>query len=320
MENEPQNGSLKKRFSRFVLLLATPEPKFLLPGSIPVIIGTSLGFAVSRSLDVLLAILALLSIVALNAGSNMTNDYFDHLSGNDWLNKNPTPFGGGSGYIQKGIISPFQMISAALILLALGSLTGLVIVFITKSFFILILGLIGLVGGFFWTAPPLRFCYRFIGEPYIFTLFGPLPVYGAYYLQTRSIDFLPLLPAVIIGLLIAMVAEINSFPDRQADLAVNKKTFVVRYGPESAVKLYRICIALTYPAALTGLFFEPLFWACLLYICTFPLALFGMKIANAENLTKNRSCLPNKFTIAFHSLAGLLLSLGFIIHYFTSQP
>ena len=54
-------------------------------------------------------------------------------------------------------------------------------------------------------------------------LFGLFPVYGAYFLQTKYIDTLPLLPALIISLHIFLVILINEFPDAQADLLLTKK-------------------------------------------------------------------------------------------------
>jgi len=53
------------------------------------------------------------------------NDYFDHLSRNDWNNQTPTPFSGGSRMIQEGIIKPNLILIVALTSFALGSLIGL---------------------------------------------------------------------------------------------------------------------------------------------------------------------------------------------------
>ncbi len=130
-------------------------------------------------------------MMALHAGANIANDYFDSLSGNDWANKNVTPFSGGRQFIQQNILSPKATLAASLFCLALGALLGLVILYLTHSWFILILGLIGLLGGFFYTAPPVKLGYRGVGEIAIAFLFGILPVYGSYYLQTGAIDIIP---------------------------------------------------------------------------------------------------------------------------------
>ena len=310
----------KTSLSRALLLLYRPRPQFLLPGAIAVMIGSSLGFAVAGELNFALAFLALVSIVLLNGGANMVNDYFDHLSGNDWVNENPTPFSGGSRHIQKGIVSPKQMIIAGMGALAAGSLVGFIIVFMTGSIFVLSLGIAGVFGAFFWTAGPVKLCYRFVGEPFIFILFGPLPVWGAYYLQTGRVDMNPLIPGIIIGIIIAMVLEVNTFPDRRADAAVNKRTFVVRFGPKAGVIFYRASISATYVFAVAGLFLEgPVFWGSAAYLITLPIGLAAMKKADVKRLTEPSHVAANKLTIMYHSVAGVLMSAAFIAFSFVNR-
>ena len=195
--------------SKLMTLFLATRPKHLVAGAAPVIVGSCLGYATLGSFNVLLFVLALLSIILLQAGANMANDYFDHVSGNDWANKNPTPFSGGSRFIQQGLLSPKAMLLAALAALALGCAIGVVILILTQSLFILILGLIGVLGGFFYTANPIKLGYRMVGEFVIFLLFGLLPVYGAYYLQTQSIDAVALVPGILVGILIFLIILIS---------------------------------------------------------------------------------------------------------------
>ncbi|MHC4239825.1 MAG: UbiA family prenyltransferase, partial [Planctomycetota bacterium] len=163
-----------KQPSVLTLFLAC-RPKFLTASAAPVLVGSALGYAAADTFSPVLFILALLAIMALHAGANMANDYFDHLSG-------------GSRFIQQGVLSPKAILLAALVALTTGSIIGLIIVLLTQSLFILVVGLIGLLGGFFYTAPPLRLGYRGIGEFVIAILFGLLPVCASYHLQTRTID------------------------------------------------------------------------------------------------------------------------------------
>jgi len=300
---------------RIVVLLCTPEPRFLLPGAAPVLVGSSLGFAAAGAFNPVLAVLALVSIVAINAGANMVNDYFDHLSGNDWVNENPTGFGGGSRYIQNGIVTPQAMKAAGLTLLTIGSFTGLTIVYLTGSIFILILGIIGVLGGYFWTAPPGKFCYRYVGEPFIFTLFGLLPVYGSYYLQTGRIDLLGLVPACLVGILICLVLLVNSFGDMAADAAVGKKTLVVRYGVSVGIRVYRILLVAGYVIAAAAIFVLPYMrFAAGLFLLTMPMAVFAIKVANKKNLTTPGHSLANKITLILHSTGSAALAVGFIVY------
>ena len=92
-------------------------------------------------------------------------------------------------------------------------------------------------------------------------LFGLLPVYGAYYLQTKTIDVFVLFPAIIVGILIFLVILINEFPDFAADSAVNKRTLVVHFGPVVSVWVYRIALAISFILAVVMLMQSSMFFA-----------------------------------------------------------
>ena len=295
-----------------VFFLAS-RPKFLIASAAPALVGTSLGYATSNTFHPLLFILGLLAIMALHSGANLANDYFDHISGNDWANKNPTPFSGGSRFIQKGILSPKMILLTAIIALAVGSAIGAVILFLAKSLFILILGLIGILGGFFYTAPPLKLGYRCVGEFVIALLFGLLPVYGSYYLQTGTIDTIPILPACIVSILIFLVIFVNEFPDAAADAAVNKRTLVVRFGTPISVWIYRIALVISFILATVSLTYRLMFLAGLFYLFTLPIAFVAIKVVNKEDLAKPGQYRASQLTVLLHTLGSLTLAAGFIM-------
>jgi len=299
--------------SKFITLFHACRPKFLVAGAAPILVGSFLAYATTGSFNLGLFILALLAILALQAGANMANDYFDHISGNDWVNKNPTPFSGGRRYIQQGILSARATLLTALFFFTLGSAIGIVIVLLTKSLFILIIGLIGLLGGFFYTAPPLKIGYRCAGELVIALLFGLFPVYASYYLQTETIDTVPLLPAAIVAILIFLVILINEFPDAPADAAVNKITLVVYFGVPASMWIYRIALIGSFVTAAAMLPHRPLFFAGLLYLITMLIAAFAIKSANEKDLSTPGQYRSSQITVLLHAIGSLALTIGFII-------
>lgn len=309
---------MESRFenSKLIILFLASRPKFLVASAAPVLVGSALGYAATGTFQPMLFILALLAIMALHAGANITNDYFDHTSRNDWLNLNPTPFSGGSRYIQDGIISPRATLLAALVSLTVGSAIGLVIVLLTKSVFILILGLIGLLGGFFYTASPIRLGYHCIGEFVIMLLFGLLPVYGSYYLQTGTIDTAPILPACLVSMLIFLVILVNEFPDVAADAAVNKKTLVVRFGVPASVWIYRTALVLSYIISAVMLAYRLMFFAGLLYLLTLPIAVAAIKFANKKDLATPGQYRASQIAVLLHAIGSLALTVGFLISAF----
>jgi 1,4-dihydroxy-2-naphthoate octaprenyltransferase len=305
-----KSGSKK---SKLKSLFIASRPNFLAASAAPVLVGSTLGYAITGSFNFGLFILAMVAIMLMHAGANMANDYFDHTSGNDWVNKNVTPFSGGSRYIQEGILSPRTELLAALAAFAVGSAIGLVIVILTKSLFILVIGVLGLLGGFFYTAPPIKLGYRCVGEPVIALLFGLLPVFGSYYLQTGQIDIIPLLPAGIVAVLIFLIILINEFPDLAADSTVSKKTLIVRFGVPTSVWIYRIALLSGFIFAAAMLISRSMFLAGLLYLFTLPLAALAVKSANKEDLVKPGLFRANLLTVILHSAGSLALTIGFII-------
>jgi 1,4-dihydroxy-2-naphthoate octaprenyltransferase len=299
--------------SKFKSIFLASRPNFLTASVAPVLVGSSLAYTITGSFNFGFFILAMLSIMALHAGANMANDYFDHLSKNDWINNNVTPFSGGGRSIQKGELTPKAVLLTALILLAAGSAIGLIIVILSKSIFILVLGIIGLLGGFFYTAPPIKLGYRCVGEIVIALLFGLLPVFGSYYLQTGVIDIIPLLPAIIVGILIFLIIFINEFPDLAADASVNKTTLIVRFGVPTSVWIYRIALISGFILAAAMLIYRSMFLAGLLYLFTLPVAVLAVKSANKEDLAKPGQFKANQLTVLLHTAGSLALTIGFVI-------
>jgi 1,4-dihydroxy-2-naphthoate octaprenyltransferase len=295
-----------------VIFLAS-RPQYLGASVAPVLVGSALGFAVSGSFHLGLFLLAVFAIMALHAGANVTNDYFDHVSRNDWVNENPTPFSGGRQFIQRGILSPRATLQAGLGYLALGVGLGLVIVALSQSAFVLGVGVAGVLGAYFYTAGPVRLGYRGVGEIVIGILFGILPVYVSYFLQARSVDLLPLLPALIVAILIFLVILINEFPDLPADSQVHKRTLVVVFGMPACLRIYRATLLTSYVAAALMLLRPVTFFAGAFYLLTLPLAVFALRAANLEDLVKPGLYRVNQLTILLHNAGSLTLAAGLLV-------
>ncbi len=300
--------------SKWIILFLAMRPNHLAASAAPIVVGSCLGYATVGSFNVPLFVLALLSIMLLQAGANMANDYFDHLSKNDWVNKNPTPFSGGSRFIQEGLLTPKAMLFASLAALSFSCCFGIVILVLTQSLFILALGLLGLLGGFFYTAGPIKLSYRTVGEFVIFLLIGLLPVYGAYFLQTGRIDAVALVPGLLVGILIFLVILVNEFPDAAADAAVNKKTLIVVFGVPASAWIYRIALIASFVIAIAAaMLYRPMFYAGLLYLLTLPVAILVLKAVNTEDLAKPGQFKASQITVLLHTIGSLTLAIGFVI-------
>ena len=84
----------------------TVRGPFFTTSIVPVLLGTSIALWEKAGIDWTRFILSIAVVLACHGGSNLLNDYYDHLSTNDDINTNRSPFNGGSGSIQEGIVVP----------------------------------------------------------------------------------------------------------------------------------------------------------------------------------------------------------------------
>ncbi len=216
--------------------------------------------------------------------------------------------------IQNNLLSPKEILTGSLIFLTIGAVLGIAILIMTKSLLVLALGIIGILGGFFYTAPPLKLGYRTAGEITIGFLFGILPVYGAYYIQTSVFDFVPLLPALIVSILIFLVIFANEFPDFAADSAVNKKTLVVTLGVKNAAILYKsILAALCALSIIYAIAYLNIFASVILLIFIIFISVLSFKNADAEKLSQKGYTALSKSTILLHAIGCIALIAAILL-------
>ena len=145
-------------------------------------------------------------------------------------------------------------------------------------------------------------------------LFGGLPVYGSYYLQVQTIDLVPIVPGIVVGILIFLVILVNEFPDASADSAVNKKTLVVVFGERAAASCYIFTLLTSYFIVIVEMIvFRKKILPELLYLGTFPLAFFAIKSLKRDILEKSGRYTPHQITILLHLAGGVMLSIGFLL-------
>jgi len=286
---------------------------FFTASIVPVLLGTAIAWGVAGVFHLGFFLLALVAGVCLQAGTNMANDYYDHLSTDDDINvEYVRPFTGGSRMIQKGLMRPKEVLIEAIILFVVGSLIGLYLVW-TRGLFILVLGLIGVFSGFFYTAPPFRLVNRGIGELVLGLNFGVLMVLGSFYVQSKTLSWEPVVAGLPVSFLIAAVVYINEFQDCAADKAVGKDHLVVRLGKEKAVHGYLVIMSLAYVSVILGAVTQVITPYSLLALVTLPLMIRSYRNVRISYDDSRKLTPSNAATIMIHLLVGLLLCLGYIL-------
>lgn len=300
-----------KAMNRAGIYFLSVRPQFLPAIIIPVLIGTAAASKTSFAPGVLL--LTLIAALSYHAGMNVLNDHFDYLGGTDNVNTNAlTPFTGGSRFIQNGLVSPRETLTLGICLIALGSAAGIWLA-LTASPWLFLIGGVGLLTGFFYSAPPLSLAGRGLGEITVGLDFGILAVAGAYIAQTGHLDLTPLIAALPVACLISTLLFINEFPDHEADKATGKRTLVVRLGPEKARYYVAAIAAATYLSIISGVWAG---WLPLISLTAVFPAIFIIKGINSLFINYNGGpgLIPAiKSVILAHFLTGLIIAVSLLI-------
>jgi 1,4-dihydroxy-2-naphthoate polyprenyltransferase len=293
----------------FVYLRASRLP--FLPGSLfPVAAATALACMTDHTGTFLCFGLTALGVAALHLGANLINDYYDSF-GSDPLNRNFTPFSGGSRVIQNQEMSPEGVKLLAYLLLGLGVGCGLMLIYLGRPW-VALAGLLGLGAAVFYSAAPLQFMSGGLGEIIIFLAFGPLLSWGAYYVQTGKLSLLGAAVSLPLAFLITAIIWINEFPDMEADLAAGKRHLMARLGLRVSRWVYAALMLAPFVSlfALMELFHLPdLIVAALLPL---PLAVRAVRLIFRTPPTDPEFVPIQALTIQTHFLTGLALTLALL--------
>ncbi|MFQ6031747.1 MAG: 1,4-dihydroxy-2-naphthoate octaprenyltransferase [Candidatus Zixiibacteriota bacterium] len=285
---------------------------FFTASAVSIFLGTAIAWAKTEIFHLGYFLLTLLGGLLLHAGTNVLNDYFDHRSGNDEINQEfVRPFSGGSRMIQLGLLTPLEVLVGGFLFFFLGGLIGLYLV-LERGMVILLLGLIGVVSGLFYSWPRLNWASRGFGELLVGLNYGVLMALGAFYVQTQNISLEPIIASIPIGLLVTAVLYINEFPDYQADKSVGKKTLVVRLGREKAALGFIVLVIMTFSVIVGGIILSILPFVTLVALASFPFFLKALKLSQKFHEKSFDLAPANAFTVMGHLITGFLLILSYV--------
>ena len=174
----------------------------------------------------------LLTVVCLQIGAHLVNDYYDYLRGVDTSNAL-----GPGGLIQQGLIKPVRVLTLGLIMLLLGTICG-VLTALAGGPLLLILVLVGLLCAYFYSATAFSISSLTLGEVVAFLIFGPLLTLAAYILQTGHFDRVVLVYGLSLGLLAMAFIHLNNIRDAESDAQAGKRTLASYFDLRMSRFLY----------------------------------------------------------------------------------
>jgi 1,4-dihydroxy-2-naphthoate octaprenyltransferase len=275
----------------------------------PVAAGGALAWF-DGAFNVWLYLLALLGGVLLHIGTNVVNEVYDVRKGIDTITSPRA-----SHAVLKGRFTERGALRLAFTAFALATLVGVVLIYY-RGWPIAVLGVLGLAGGYFYTAPPFQYKFRALGLPLVFLLMGPLMTVGGYYAASGQWSPDALVLSIPIGLLVTAILHGNEWRDIREDTRAGISTLSARVGREWAHYGY---LALTIGAYVTlalAVVFGVLPPATLLAILSLPFLVVVVRSAELGATGQARAiAMIDLQTARLHAAFGILLVVGL----FTAQ-
>ncbi len=237
--------------------------------TISVSVGSVLA-AIDGSFSWPLYFLSLIGAILLHAATNLINDYYDVKNGLDTVTVataqyRPHP-------LVEDLLPAEQVRWIAYGLFGLAAAIGLYLS-VACGPMVFWIGLIGLLAGLTYTAPPIKYKYVALGELSVFLMWGPLMVEGAYYVQMQMLSVRAFWVSLPFGVLVALVLLANNIRDIEHDRIRGIQTLAILLGPRFGLYIYLLFMVLAYAGilimALSGML---TMWVLMIFI-TLPLAI-----------------------------------------------
>jgi 1,4-dihydroxy-2-naphthoate octaprenyltransferase len=279
---------------------------------VPVALGATLAWR-DDAFDGALFALVLGAALTLQAGTNVINEVFDVRNEVDTADSPRA-----SKVLLQGRMEASEAYRGALVLLGITAVIGGYLIAV-RGPAMLAIGSAGLLGGYFYTAPPLHYKYRALGVPLVFVLMGPLMVFGAYYAISGHVTVDPWLIAIPAGLLVAAILHANDVRDVDDDRNAGFRTLSTIIGQERGAIFYIGLVLGAYAVVVILAGTGTLPWWALLTLITLPGSVAAIRAITAGAGLRgevdaaagiNRIDLMSAQT---HMTFGLLLTLALVL-------
>jgi 1,4-dihydroxy-2-naphthoate octaprenyltransferase len=286
---------------------------FIPPSIFPATLGAAVALAVDHTFYPFYFLLVLVGVVANHMALNMTDDYFDYKHAVDSSgSRERNPYSGGSGTLGDGLIRPSTLLKAIVTCFSLALAIGLYLT-VTRGIPVLLFFLFGVLCSIFYTAPPINFSHRGLGELGQLVNFGTTIGLGSYFVQTQELSLQAFVVTLPLGIMLFSMIVINEIPDYEEDRAAGKLTLVARYGRKAAVRLYIGSWVCTYAVISLGVVFGVLPLVALIAFASLPLALGSIRTLRKDYEDPVKLAPANLGMIEAHSVTSLGLIAAYSI-------
>ncbi len=278
------------------------RPKTFWVAATPVFVGTSFAMAYAGKFNFWTFILTLGGAVLIQAMSNMVNDYAYNLRKAENGTRVGLPRATTEGWVSMSAAK--KMIATVIGLCVLFSILLICI----GGWPIAVIAICSILAGYCYMAGPFPIAYTPLGEVLVFLFYGPVAVFGTYWLQTHSFSWPSLVPGCALGLYGAAVLFVNNYRDVDHDISVGRKTLPGLAGKKISYYLY--CFMIYVPFIIVG-------WLTILGDQYWPMLFPLLILPNASRMVqKIKKATPETATslmletIRTELIFGLLLTVA----------
>jgi 1,4-dihydroxy-2-naphthoate octaprenyltransferase len=291
--------------SPFNIILLAIRPKTLPAAVAPVMIGTSMAFGDGVHHFVSAAV-ALITALLIQIGTNLANDYFDFKKGTDTRDRI-----GPIRVTEAGLVKPGTMKIATAFVFFL-AWCGCMWLFMRGGKPVIIIGILSISSGIFYTAGPRPLGYLGLGELFVLIFFGPVAVAGTYYVQSLEINAAVIIAGLAPGLFSSAILVVNNLRDIEGDARTGKKTLAVRFGADFAKKefLFFILSACVIPAAVFLITHDHIYTLLAVFSSLFSLSTILTVLTKQEGTALNHALAKTGLLLIIYSV---IFSVGWIV-------
>lgn len=266
--------------------------------------GWSGKFSLGRTL------LAWLGSVAIQAGTNLINVYYNYKAASAKADPGQFDARSSSAVIRMGLLAPAQVRLGGLACFSLGIGCGLLLTWLC-GWTILWLGIPAVIAGYGYAGPPLRYGYWALGAASVFIFMGPVMVCGAYFVNALSFSNTSLAAAIPVGLVAAGIMHTNDLRDYDTDVAHRKRTLATLLGRHKAGYALALMDALAFLVVAGAAVARVLPWMTLLVLLAVPQAIVQVRTVFRASDTRqlHAAWLSG---VKLHLQFGILLIAGFL--------
>ena len=278
------------------------RPFSLTASIVPVLVGSAM--AAGAGFDWTLFALALTGSIAIQIGTNLTDEYADHRRQGA-----SAKFLAPHKVLQRGELSQGAVLVGMALSFGYGAAAGLVIV-AQVGWPILAVGLAAVAAAYLYSAGPRPIGDVGLGEPAVFLLMGMLMVCASYYVQAQTLALAPLLFALPVAFFVTAILHCNNLRDVDEDRANGKRSLAGRLGRERSEAAYAALLGAGYASLLgAALATAPAHLWALVALATAPWGwgAVGMLRRAQDRADMNRLMVR---TASLHWRTGLLLAAG----------